>query len=149
MMPDPMTPLSDAFPKINKRTTLDELILTYKLRPKFDPPNPYGPSAENQAVARCCEAYDLAYKAASLTDKGEFQTATEAERAYRRAMPPLTGHENIRDFIACVAHAMLINALSCADGARLLYAAQVAHIALNQTGPKTRTRAKPHPEAAP
>jgi hypothetical protein len=46
-------------------------------------------------------------------------------------MPPLSGHENIRDFIACVAQGILIEAISGSDGARLLYAAQVAHTALN------------------
>ena len=46
-------------------------------------------------------------------------------------MPPLSGHENICDFIACVAHGILIEAISGSDGARLLYAAQVAHTALN------------------
>jgi hypothetical protein len=42
-------------------------------------------------------------------------------------MPPLSGDENIRDFIACTAHGMLIDAISGTDAARLLYAAQVAH----------------------
>jgi hypothetical protein len=41
-------------------------------------------------------------------------------------MPPLSGYENIRDFIACVAHAMLIGAIQSEQGSKLLYAAQVA-----------------------
>jgi hypothetical protein len=35
-------------------------------------------------------------------------------------MPQLSGQENIRDFIACVAYGMLIKAITGPDGARLL-----------------------------
>jgi hypothetical protein len=41
-------------------------------------------------------------------------------------LPPLSGFENIRDFIACVAHAMLIGAIMDNLGTKLLYAAQIA-----------------------
>ena len=61
--------------------------------------------------------------------------------AYRSAMPPLTGPENIRDFIACTAHGMLIEAIDGPDAARLLYAAQIA----NGTLRHTRTSAKSVP----
>jgi hypothetical protein len=47
--------------------------------------------------------------------------------AFRKAIPQLSGQENIRDFIACVAYGMLIKAIPGAEGARLLYAAQVAN----------------------
>ena len=40
-------------------------------------------------------------------------------------MPPLEGAQNIRYFIDCIAHAMLIEAIPTSDGTRLLYAAQV------------------------
>ena len=39
---------------------------------------------------------------------------------------PLAGRENIQNFIACVAHAMLLGIIEPADATRLLYAAQVA-----------------------
>jgi hypothetical protein len=42
-------------------------------------------------------------------------------------MPQLSGQESIRDFIACVAYGMLIKTIAGPDGARLLYAAQVAN----------------------
>jgi hypothetical protein len=38
----------------------------------------------------------------------------------------LQGLESIREFIACIAHAMLINAIDNDDASKLLYAAQVA-----------------------
>ena len=51
-------------------------------------------------------------------------------------MPPLLGAENIRDFIACVAHGMLIGTIENKDATKLLYAAQVAYLALNRPNPK-------------
>jgi hypothetical protein len=95
------------------------------------PPQPEAaapsPAVQNPAVAFCCDAYARAQKAAKARGKGVVFAAIDAQRAYRKAMPPLCGLENIRDFIACAAHGMLIGAIDGADGARLLYAAQVAH----------------------
>jgi hypothetical protein len=65
-------------------------------------------------------------------------------------MPPLSGPENIRDFIACVAHAMLIGAILGPDGARLLYAAQVAYQASAHAEVKpTSTRGPGRPATRP
>ncbi len=50
----------------------------------------------------------------------------DSYRAYRKAMPPLTGAGNIRDFIACVAHGMLMDVFQPAESTKLLYAAQLA-----------------------
>jgi hypothetical protein len=41
-------------------------------------------------------------------------------------MPSLIGAQNIRDFVACVAHGMLLEAIEDRSGGKLLYAAQVA-----------------------
>ena len=85
------------------------------------------PVSAKPAIARCCDAYTRAYEAARDRGKGDVFASLDAEKAFRNAMPPLSGYENIRDFIACVAHGMLIDAIAGPDGARLLYAAQVAH----------------------
>jgi hypothetical protein len=85
------------------------------------------PVSANPAVVRCCEAYACAYKDAKKQGKSDNGASLYAEKAFRAAMPLLSGSENIRDFIACVAHDMLIGAIAGPDGARLLYAAQVAH----------------------
>jgi hypothetical protein len=50
----------------------------------------------------------------------------KAADAYREAMPPLTGSENIRNFIACVGHGMLLHIFNENEASKLLYAAQVA-----------------------
>jgi hypothetical protein len=82
-----------------------------------------GPFPENLAVAYCCQAFNDALKAAMERREPAY---TKACKAYRLAMPPLSGPENIRDFIACVAHGMLINAIDIKEGTKYLYAAQVA-----------------------
>ncbi len=83
-------------------------------------------SLENSAIARCFSEWQRVYKAEKA--KGEHWVTAEkiAGRAYRRAMPSLSGQENIRNFVACVAHGMLIGAVDGKDGTKLLYAAQVA-----------------------
>jgi hypothetical protein len=61
------------------------------------------------------------------------EQATEAFKevadAYREAMPPLTGADNIRNFIACVGHGMLLHIFKENEATKLLYAAQVAAMA--------------------
>jgi len=67
----------------------------------------------NPAVARCMAAWERANDlvSAQYTGKEPFDfeafAVGELHTAYRDAMPPLIGHDNICDFIACVAHAML------------------------------------------
>jgi hypothetical protein len=84
------------------------------------------PVSANPAVSRCCEAWSRVFQAELANGEGNPRAAFEADRAYCNAMPPLSGYENIRDFIACVAHAMLIGAIQSEQGSKLLYAAQVA-----------------------
>src|ERR1700685_2571311 len=90
------------------------------------------------AVARCCQAMQAAYQAIRSTyeangkesdEECQDRAAVAAQRAYCQAMPPLSGCENIRDFIACVAHGMLLDVFTGAESTRLLYAAQVANTA--------------------
>jgi hypothetical protein len=75
--------------------------------------------------------------------KGEhwMPAARSAGQAYRKAMPTLTGQENIENFIACVAHGMLIGAIEGNDATKLLYAAQVALSTLQRQSsrPKAKT----------
>jgi hypothetical protein len=59
-------------------------------------------------------------------------------KAFQKSLPPLTGPENIQNFIACVAHGMLIGAILGSDAARLLYAAQVAMSAVNSQATKQK-----------
>lgn len=73
------------------------------------------PGLSNPAVARCAKAWERAYQrylsAPTNHDKAaedlEFFASEEGEVAFRNALPPLSGEDNIRDFIACVAYALV------------------------------------------
>lgn len=80
----------------------------------------------NPAVALCMKAWRRAYNAEFAEDENEFAAEMAAAEAYRDAMPTLTDIESIHDFIACVAHGILIKAIENDQGTKLLYAAQVA-----------------------
>jgi hypothetical protein len=97
----------------------------------ISPAGPYFTTA-SPAIARCREAWQQAYdgyiqknarKDGSLV---RMNAADAAAAAYRAAMPQLAGFMGIRDFIACVAHGVLIDAIPLARTGQLLYAAQTA-----------------------
>ncbi len=102
------------------------------------------PKQARAAVKRCIAAWQRAYDASMEESKGNSMAdviaAHEAGPAYCRALPPLAGHDNIRDFIACVAHGILINAIPQNRATQLLYAAQVALATLHYE-PKPRKTA--------
>jgi hypothetical protein len=92
--------------------------------------------APTSAVTRCSEARENAYRVALSTrdnDEPECRRVDRAEKtaakAYREAMPPLSGSENIRNFIACVAQGLLLKVFTAPESTQLLYAAQVANSA--------------------
>jgi hypothetical protein len=72
-----------------------------------------------------------------------------AGRAFRQLMPPLSGHENIRNFIACAAQGILMDVISGSDGARLLYAAQVAHSTMTPSSHSRKSTPIAEPTAVP
>jgi hypothetical protein len=94
------------------------------------------PKQSRVAIKRCCAAWQRAYKAYMEGKDGdsmaEVFAAHEAGPAYCKAMPPLAGYESIRNFIACVAHGILINAIPQKRANQLLYAARVALSALGR-----------------
>jgi hypothetical protein len=100
------------------------------------------------AIKRCCAAWQRSYDAymegtqGCNTDKS--YAAFKAGPAYCKAMPPLAGYENIRDFLACAAHGILIEAIPQKMANQLLYAAQVALATLHYE-PKPRKSALPPP----
>ena len=114
------------------------------------PPAPTGedkpiPDTSNPAVKICSEAYDRAYKAARRKSESRLYAKDQAEMAFCKAMPQLSGPENINDFIACVTYGMLIKAIPGPEGARLLYAAQVT----SSTAQTRRTKLEKHTPTLP
>jgi hypothetical protein len=93
----------------------------------------------NLAVELCDRSFADAAKEA--LNKGKSQTIIRrvGRIAFCSALPKLSGANNIRDFIACVTHAMALEIIPSSEGSRLLYAAQVAHMALTKR-PKKRNK---------
>ena len=100
----------------------------------------------NPAVARCDLAWERIYDLVSTSSNDpndapsepnedqeeegdnddDFFARQRAALAFRLAMPPLSGYQNIQDFIACVTYARLQKIIDREDASELLHAAQVA-----------------------
>lgn len=88
---------------------------------------PVDSALSNPAVSRCWEAGEVACNA-SLAEGHRMESAQRSgSTAYRRAMPPLKGVRNTRNFIACVTYGALIGVIPGPEASRLLYAAQIAY----------------------
>ena len=96
------------------------------------------PAHTNPAVARCCAAWDRAREQARINGKGEVFAALDAAQAYRLNLPDLDSFAQVRDFISCVAQGLLLGAITGADAARLIYAAQVAGSSLRAPAQEPR-----------
>ncbi len=84
------------------------------------------PALANRAIARCARAFQDAYREEFAKQGFKIDATDKACEAYRALLPPLTSRDNCRDFIACVAHGMLLGAIDDKNAVKLLYAAQVA-----------------------
>jgi len=100
----------------------------------------------NPAIRRCLEAYKCAYEAEFAKRQDRVRAELAAEAAYRSAMPLLVGRANIRNYIACVGHGILIGTVYPNHSGSLLYAAQVA---LNGLPRKPRLPGRPRGAAEP
>lgn len=87
-----------------------------------------GPSrpSTNAAVARCNLARQRAYNKEFAETESEIGARIRGEEAFRRAMPPLAGYENICDFIACVTHGILLDVFRPKQIEYLLEASKIA-----------------------
>jgi hypothetical protein len=81
---------------------------------------------ENPAVAHCQEVWQRVYQADLKSRKRAEVANMNADRAYHRAMPPLSGYRNTCNFIACVGYAMLMGIIRDDRATKLLYTAQIA-----------------------
>lgn len=84
---------------------------------------------ENDAVARCVRAWRITMKKQrAKLSKGEsdYKAEQAAKCAYLLAMPPLSGYENICDFIACVTNGSMLGAIRQDDAEHYFAAAKIA-----------------------
>lgn len=84
------------------------------------------PAQSNPAVAFCCRVTMMVYSQARQEGDCDRTARTKSGRAFRLAMPLLIGKRNIRDFIACTTHGLLLQLIPKDEAGKLLYAAQVA-----------------------
>ena len=89
-------------------------------------PDPLDSVPKSIAVVRCTESWTRTAMKEIAAGTDVVTARKVANDSYRMAMPPLVGFANIRDFIACVTHGVLIGAIQSKDSTKLLYAAQVA-----------------------
>lgn len=87
---------------------------------------PQTASNHHPAVQHCLDAWLRTYKEERALGKGDWTGRQSASEAYRAAMPELTSSAGVKDFLACVAHGTLIEAISEKTASRLLAAAQIA-----------------------
>ena len=103
------------------------------------------PSMANSAVVRCCHAWMNAYRE-EFENSDEISATRVAALAYRTALPSITTRENCRDFVACVAHGLLLEVINEKESTKLIYAVQTALSALaKHHQPGTPSAAKNHP----
>ena len=106
------------------------------------------PSLKNPAVALCTEVWRKIHAATMEQTRNVYAAERCAAKAFRLAMPPLSGYQNICDFIACAGYGMLLGAIKAENGSKLLYAAQVALASVPKES-RTQTRTEPHPSPDP
>jgi len=83
-------------------------------------------SSLSPAVLHCCTAYEQTFALERGKGLDEYQAGLKAKEAYLKSMPNLTDRDSIRDFIACVTHAMVFELVYERSGSSLLRAAQIA-----------------------
>jgi len=88
--------------------------------------NEPGPALQNPAVAHCCDSFVRAFQEELRIEGNDLNAEPFAQEAYRNAMPPLCGKQNITNFIACVAHGILLKIFHPEEASRLLAASRIA-----------------------
>lgn len=110
------------------------------------------PDTENEAIIHCMKAWNYAYKkkAADL-DEGQSDYPAEkvANQAYLRETPPLSGHKNICDFIACINFASMTDIINHREATLYMANARIALAALSLQPKPQATGAKSGGKPAP
>lgn len=87
---------------------------------------PSSPIPATDPAAECVRIWQNVLDAQMAKHKPRLYAEEDAGRAFRCAMPSLSGTESIAAYIDCVTRGMLVGAINAPVGAKLLYAAQVA-----------------------
>jgi hypothetical protein len=80
-----------------------------------------------QPVELCINAWNRAHsEQAEHKGSSNWECEKAGNKAYLRAVPPLSGHKNICDFIDCINYASMIGVVTHADAAHYLANARIA-----------------------
>jgi len=105
------------------------------------PNNPAHPD-EHTAIARCILARQRAFGKALACGKSDFGASIDGNQAFLHALPPLSGFDNIRDYVACLTYAIAAGVISNQIAGVLLEGAKVALATLRpHAKPSLRTAA--------
>jgi hypothetical protein len=103
--------------------------------------------SDNPSVSRCIRAWSRAYHKKLNEDESDDEAEEAGKRCYLRAMPPLAGYENVRDFIACVTYALLVEIIRPFEAEHYFAAANVALGALRREKKPARSPGRPRKTA--
>jgi hypothetical protein len=91
-------------------------------------------------------------KRAERKDPTAWECEKAGNKAYLNAVPPLSGHQNICDFIACINYASMAGIIIHNDAAHYLANARIALAALslrpNPQATGAKSGGKPEPDSA-
>jgi hypothetical protein len=79
----------------------------------------------NAALHRCCQARNRALSDCKGLNLSDWQTADIAGENYLAALPDLDSIQSIKDYAACINHAIAISVLKPADGNAMLATARI------------------------
>jgi len=94
--------------------------------PAENPEVAFFPALKNPAVALCNGVWVKIHAATLMQTSNVYAAERCASKAFRLAMPSLSGYRNISDFIACAGFGILVGAIQDKNGAKLLAAARIA-----------------------
>ena len=103
------------------------------------------PNDENEAIVNCMKAWNYAYKKAADDldeDENDYPAQKAGNKAYLNAAPPLSGLENICDFIACINYASMRGVVTHTDATHYMANARIALAALSLRPKPQATGAK-------
>jgi hypothetical protein len=102
------------------------------------------PALKDPAIDRCSGIWTTIFRA-TLDKTSSISDANRcANMAFRMVLPPLSGYQNICDFIACAGFGILLGYIKPDVGSKLLYGAQAALGAMPQHA-RTQTRTPTQP----
>ncbi|UWZ84553.1 hypothetical protein [Occallatibacter riparius] len=90
----------------------------------------------NSIVKLCNAAYEDTLAAEKARGLEIWKARDKAKEAFMRALPNLTARTSVCAYIACIGRAMALEIVTKPEGAKLLYAAQIAMNALPKPAPE-------------